>query len=255
VVILFAVVAIVARAIDRAGFFASVAVGYSVLLGGGWGWFAIVATFFVLGVGFTYFEYEYKKSIGSAQEKGGARNWPNILANGAVAAILALVQLSSGGTSLVAAFVGATSTAASDTVATEIGLLSRSRPRLITHLGREVPPGTSGGVSSLGFLGAIMASAVIGLLAFVLHLSRAGPLIIVVSVVSGVVGATADSILGATVQRKGVCIVCGAHTENLTHHEQPTKLVSGLAFMDNNAVNLMATVVGAAAGLVFALVL
>jgi len=76
IVIVFALVAIRAKALDRGGFLASVAVGYAVFLGGGWQWFLIIASFFILGVGFTWFKYEYKKSIGSAQEKGGARNWP-----------------------------------------------------------------------------------------------------------------------------------------------------------------------------------
>jgi uncharacterized protein (TIGR00297 family) len=254
VVILFAFVAIAARAIDKAGFLASVAVGYSILFGGGWGWFVIVASFFILGVGFTYYKYEYKKSIGSAQGKGGTRNWPNILANGAVAAVLGLAQLFSGGTTFVASFLGAMSTAASDTVATEVGLLSKSKPRLITQLGKSVVPGTSGGVSVLGFLGAIMASALIGGLAFVLNLSREGFLIVPISIISGFVGAVADSILGATVQRKGYCAVCGAQTENLLHHGEPTKVVSGLPFVDNNFVNLLATIVGAIAAFSISLV-
>ncbi len=255
VVILFALVAIGARAIGKAGFLASVAVGYSILLGGGWGWFVIVASFFILGVGFTYYKYEFKKSIGSAQEKGGTRNWPNILANGAVAAVLAGTQLFSGGTTFVASFIGAMSTAASDTVATEVGLLSKSKPRLITQLGKSVVPGTSGGVSALGFLGAILASSVIGGLAFLLNLSSEGLAIIPISIASGLVGAVADSILGATVQRKGYCAVCGTHTENLAHHGEPTKLVSGLPFLDNNVVNLLATIVGAAAAFSISLVL
>ncbi|MDA4118575.1 MAG: DUF92 domain-containing protein, partial [Thaumarchaeota archaeon] len=55
IVVAFAVVAIRARAIDRRGFLASLLVGYPILLGGGWRWFVIVATFFVLGVAFTWY--------------------------------------------------------------------------------------------------------------------------------------------------------------------------------------------------------
>jgi hypothetical protein len=133
IVVAFALIAIGASAIDRRGFLASLLVGYPILLGGGWRWFVIVATFFVLGVAFTWYRYEYKKSIGSAQEKGGTRNWPNILANGGVAALLGLGEFLGGGLAFSVLYVGAVSAAASDTVATELGLLNRSPPRLITH--------------------------------------------------------------------------------------------------------------------------
>ena len=152
VVTAFALVAIGAKAIDRRGFLASLAVGYPIILGGGWRWFVIVATFFVLGVGFTWYRYEYKKSIGSAQEKGGTRNWPNILANGGVASLLGLGELLGGGLFFSVLYVGAVSAAASDTVATELGLLNKAPPRLITDLRKSVSPGTSGGVSPMGMV-------------------------------------------------------------------------------------------------------
>src|SRR6267143_2892234 len=159
IVVAFALVAIGARAIDKRAFLASLLVGYPILLGGGWKWFAIVATFFVLGVAFTWYRYEYKKSIGSAQEKGGTRNWPNILANGGVAALLGFAEFLGGGLLFSVLYVGAVSAAASDTVATELGLLNRSPPRLITDPRKVVSPGTSGGVSPMGFAGTLLASA------------------------------------------------------------------------------------------------
>ena len=118
IVVAFALTAIWSRSIDRRGFLASLLVGYPILLGGGWRWFVIVATFFVLGVAFTWYRYEYKKSIGSAQEKGGTRNWPNILANGGVAALLGLGELMGGGLVFSVLYVGAVSAAASYTLAT-----------------------------------------------------------------------------------------------------------------------------------------
>jgi len=141
VVIVFSLVAIEAGALDKGGFLASVVVGYAIFLGGGWRWFVVIASFFILGVGFTWFKYGYKKSIGSAQEKGGARNWPNILANGGLAAVFGVTELIFGGSVFAVAYVGAMSAAASDTVATELGLLSKSAPRLITKLGSRVSPG------------------------------------------------------------------------------------------------------------------
>jgi uncharacterized protein (TIGR00297 family) len=230
-------------------------VGYAIVIGGGWSWFILVATFFILGSGFTFYKYDYKMRLGSAQEKGGARNWPNILANGGVAAVFGIAAFFSGGVALAFPFLGAMTTAASDTVATEVGLASKSQPRLITRLGRTVAPGTSGGVSPLGFVGAVLAPAVIGVLAFLLHVSNRGLLIIPVAMVSGLVGSLADSVLGATIQRKGACAECGRESENSTHCDKPVRVVSGVSFVDNNIVNLLATLVGAATAFLLAVLL
>jgi uncharacterized protein (TIGR00297 family) len=247
IVVAFAVIAIWASAIDRRGFLASLAVGYPILLGGGWTWFVIVATFFVLGVGFTWYRYEYKKSIGSAQEKGGARNWPNILANGGVAALLGVGEFLGGGLVFSVLYVGAVSAAASDTVATELGLLNKAPPRMITHLNRVVSPGTSGGVSPMGFAGTLLASALIGVVAAILGVAHglSAPLVVAVSISGGLIGSLADSVAGATFQRKSHCVVCGKPSENLEHCGEPTRFSSGLTFVDNHMVNVLATLFGA----------
>lgn len=257
IVIVFALVAIGAKALDRGGFLASVAVGYAIFLGGGWTWFVIIASFFILGVGFTWYKYDYKKSLGGAQDKGGARSWPNILANGGIAAIFGLGELLFGGAVFGVLYVGAMSAAASDTVATELGLLNKSAPRLITRLGTVVVPGTSGGVTRLGFLGSLLASLAIGSIAAAVGMLRSlsPEAIVLVAVAGGLSGSVADSLIGATLQRKGFCVVCGKPTENLVHCGQPTKRESGVPFVDNNIVNLIATVVGAGASLVIAAVL
>lgn len=247
VVVAFALVAIGAKAIDRRGFLASVLVGYPILLAGGWQWFVIVATFFVLGVAFTWYRYEYKKSIGSAQEKGGTRNWPNILANGGVAALLGMGEFLGGGLLFATLYVGAVSAAASDTVATELGLLNKAPPRLITRPWRTVSPGTSGGVSPMGFVGILLASGLIGGVAATLGVASGlqAVYVVAVSIAGGMIGSVADSIAGATFQRKSYCVVCGKPSENLEHCGEPTQFSSGLRFVDNHWVNVIATVFGA----------
>jgi uncharacterized protein (TIGR00297 family) len=247
IVVAFALAAIFMKALDGRGFLASVAVGYSIILGGGIQWFVIVAVFFTLGISFTWYKYEYKKKIGGAQEKGGERNWPNILANGGAASLFAVGGHFSPGPAFAILFLGSISTAAADTAATELGLLSKALPRLITHPSMTVQPGTSGGVSLLGFGGAILASLVIGVMALFLGVVRSPLLVLLVCVAGGLGGAVFDSLLGATFQRKGYCRVCLKPTEALHHCGEPTQKTGGVSFIENNIVNLLATVVGGVA--------
>jgi len=255
IVAAFALLAISLRALDRRGFLASFAVGYSIIVGGGPAWFLVVAVFFTLGVSFTWYKYEYKKRIGGAQEKGGARSWPNILANGGVASIFAVVELVRGGSIFGLLFLGCLSTAAADTVATELGLLSRRAPRLIISPAQTVSPGTSGGVTVLGFFGAFLASSVIGFLSYATGVFPGGLLVIPVCLAGGVVGAVFDSVLGATVQRKGFCTVCLRKTETLHHCGEATSKTGGISFIENNVVNLLATLGGACGALAVAFAL
>lgn len=248
-VLAFALAAVLLRAIDGRGFLASAAVGFAVIFGGGFSWFLVVAVFFTVGVAFTWYKYEYKKKLGGAQEKGGARNWPNILANGGVASIFAVGEFVYPSEAFAALFLGSIATAAADTVATELGLLNERPPRLITRPSKEVPPGTSGGVSLLGFVGAALASAIIGLMALFLGILGPNLLVVVLSVVGGMVGAVVDSLLGATVQRKGFCRVCLRQTEALKHCGESTNTTGGLPFIENNIVNALATLAGGVASL------
>ncbi len=255
VVVAFALTAVLLRAIDARGFLASAAVGFAVMFGGGFGWFVIVAVFFALGVAFTLYKYGYKRKLGSAQGKGGARNWPHILANGGLASLAAVWNPFAPGTALAAVFLGAVSTSAADTVATELGLLSRSKPRLITRPSATVQPGTSGGVTPLGLVGAVFASLVIGLMADALGVLADSYLVVFLCVVGGTFGALADSVIGATVQRKGYCVICLKPTEALKHCGERTKPTKGAWYVENNIVNVLATVAGGAASLAMLLAL
>ncbi len=249
VVVAFALAAVLLNAIDGRGFLASAVVGFAVIFGGGFSWFVIVAVFFALGVAFTLYKYGYKRKLGSAQGKGGARNWPHILANGGLASLAAIWNLMAPSTALAALFLGAVSTSAADTVATELGLLSHSRPRLITRPSTTVQPGTSGGITPLGLVGAAFASLVIGLMAEALGVLADSDSVIALCLVGGTFGALVDSFIGAAVQRKGYCVICLKPTEALKHCGERTKATRGAWYVENNVVNVLSTVAGGAASL------
>jgi len=254
-VVSLSLTAILLRALDGRGFLASVAVGYAIISGGGLGWFIVVGVFFALGVGFTWYKYEYKKGIGAAEEKQGARNWPNILANGGAASLFSLGELFYQGPVFAALFLGSMAAVASDTVATEVGLLSKSTPRLLTRPNQPVAPGTSGGVTPLGLVGAFFASLVIGTIAALLGILPGVLLPLSIAIIGGVAGSVSDSLYGATIQRKGFCIICGKPVEKITHCGEATKRTRGSRFVENNMVNLMSSVSGSLASLLVLLVL
>jgi len=254
IVVASALAAVILNAIDGKGFLASTVVGFSIIYGGGLSWFVIVVVFVTLGVAFTLYKYGYKRMLGSAQEKGGARSWPNILANGGIATAIALLNFTRPTIDLSVLFLGAISTSAADTVATELGLLSHKKPRLITNLAKTVTPGTSGGVTLLGILGAVFASLIIGSMALFLGLMPTRLEVLPICVIGGVLGASFDSMLGATVQRRGYCVVCHKPTEALRHCGESTQVAGGVRYIENNVVNLLATVVGAAVSLAVFLV-
>jgi uncharacterized protein (TIGR00297 family) len=245
IVVFFALFAFIQKVIDGRGLLASMMVGFAVIYGGGITWFVIVAVFFILGVVFTLYKYGYKKKLGSAQGKRGERSWPNILANGGLASVFSVGEFLRQDPAFEALFLGAVAAAAADTVATELGLLNKTQPRLITRPSMAVSPGTSGGVSLCGYLGAFVASMAIGVMALVLRVMGTSPLVIAFCVTAGMGGATVDSVIGATVQRKGICKVCQKQTEELTHCGERTKMTGGIAFVENNFVNVIATLAGA----------
>ena len=142
-------------------------------------------------------------------------------------------------------FMGGVSAAAADTGATELGLLSKSPPRLLTHPARVVSPGTSGGVTFLGFAGALFFSLVLGAMAYLLGVVGSPAVALGACLAGGLSGAASDSLVGAAVQRKGYCPICMKPTEGLRHCGEKTVATSGTRFVENNFVNLLATATGA----------
>lgn len=101
---------------------------------------------------------------------------------------------------LFAVGLAALAEAAADTVSSEIGQVMGGRPRMITTL-REAEPGTDGAVSLAGTLAGIVAAAIVaGIGAIAL---RGSFPLFWISGVSGVFGLLFDSVLGATLERRG----------------------------------------------------
>lgn len=90
--------------------------------------------------------------------------------------------------------------AAADTVSSELGQVLNSRPRMITTL-RVMEPGTDGAISLGGTLAGTFAAALVAV-GGVLALRGDWPML-AASLLGGVFGLFFDSLLGATLERRG----------------------------------------------------
>ncbi|MGZ3440940.1 MAG: DUF92 domain-containing protein, partial [Polyangia bacterium] len=228
------------------GALAATAVGAVIFIGGGGWWFGALGAFFVTSTLLGRVGAAWKERTKREFEKGDTRDAWQVLANGGVAAVAALLMLGAPDARWLYAFVGALAPANGDTWATELGILSRGEPRSIVT-GRRVPRGTSGAVSALG-LGATVAGALV--VGAVAAFAGGRPWRIVwVAVVAGTVGALVDSVAGATVQETFYCRGCARECESPRHHcGADAERRRGVIGFGNDLVNFTATLAGAIAG-------
>jgi uncharacterized membrane protein len=173
------------------------------------------------------------------QAKGARRDAWQVLANGGWAtASIALGQKQ--------AFVGALAAAAADTWATEIGMLAGRQPRSIVTL-LPVPTGTSSGVTPEGLLASLIGGVVVGVSWSIFGGGRRG---VLVAAVAGSCGSVVDSLIGATLQALYRCRACNQLTESRRHPACGglAESLRGYGWINNDAVNSMATLTGAVVG-------
>jgi uncharacterized protein (TIGR00297 family) len=243
---LIAVAGYRARALTRDGALAAVVVGTLVFGCGGLRWAAVMVAFFVLSSALSRLGAQRKRAAERLAEKSSQRDAMQVLANGGVAALLALLHQLSGSDLLFPAFLGTMAAAVADTWSTEIGGLSARPPRFILS-GKVVEPGASGGVTFLGLLAAALGGLAVGVIGGVWNADAAR--LIVLGLLAGLSGSVFDSLLGASIQRTYRCPTCGVRTERTVHDCGTVTLpVHGFAFVNNDTVNGLTTLFGAVAG-------
>ena len=181
----------------------------------------------------------------SSGRRHAARDARQVLANGGVAAAAAVGMALGGGRLAAAAMAGALAAAAADTWATEIGTRFGGPPRQLGW-GPSLRPGASGGVTVRGTAAGVAGAAGIALAATVVSLGAA----VWPVVLGGIAGLLADSALGGTLQALYRCPACGGLGDVARDAcGQQGALVRGWSWLDNDAVNLGATVCGATVAL------
>jgi len=242
-----------AGSLSTSGALAALLTGGLIFGMGGFAWAFLLLTFFISSSALSKLFKKQKASLAEKFSKGDRRDWGQVMANGALGALLAVLYFVLPQQAwLWVAFAGAMAAVNADTWSTELGVLSPIPPRMITS-GLTVERGTSGGITLAGTLAALAGAA---LISFVALISKPTPdwlLSLVLIILAGLVGALVDSLLGATVQAIFWCPTCQKETERHPTHTcgSQTHQVRGLSWVNNDIVNFICSLTGAivAAGL------
>jgi len=256
---LLAAVSVRGRSLTVSGGVGAIIIGTAIYGYAGWTGYVVLLAFFFSSSILTKVRFSTKAAKGVSELKAGARTiWQTIGQGGVAALFTGIAILYPANPALVAAgFVGSLAEANADTWAVELGVLSKRNPRIITKYSKEVPPGTSGGISPLGELSAVAGSLFVAFVAAVLGVLGSAPLLLfAATVIAAVVGEHVDSVLGATVQAVYYCPQCQKETERKLHRcGSHTKHIRGFEIMTNEAVNFLSTAIAAVLALVLYMVL
>ena len=178
--------------VAASGAVAGALAGFLVVVFGGWGSYAVLWAFFLVGTAATKWGYRRKAEAKMAQADRGRRGAAHVVANVGVPALLLVIGARP------VAFVAAFAAALADTLGTEIGGLYGRRPFSVLRW-KRLPVGTAGAVSAAGIAAGVVGAAFIGSVGVVAKLLPASGIAVVAA--AGLVGSLAESVahdLGST---------------------------------------------------------
>lgn len=257
---LIAAAAYRSRSLSTSGAWSAVVMGTGFATLGEPVWFACLIAFFASSTVWSKWKRKHRaKAAAEAKyEKTGRRDAGQVWANGGIGLLLCAAYAAFPHAGWLYAYIGVMAAVNADTWATELGALSRTAPRSITS-GKRVAPGTSGAITLLGSMAALAGAAFIGVVAAALlalpqqtyaavdALGGAAALV-AAAAAAGLAGCFADSLLGATVQAMYRCRVCGSELERAAHCGVAAERVRGFAFMNNDRVNLLSSLLAGVLG-------
>lgn len=205
-ILFFMVISILTGRIDLKGGLSGMLIALLLYAGGGYFALAALLLFFALGSAASYWGYHRKARLGLAEANRGRRSAVNAWANAGAAAFAGLGAALSP-TALPEAvpffrwmLFGSLAAALADTLASEVGNLAGSRYFDVLS-GKPAPRGLDGVISAEGTAAALAGAVLMGLL-FALYAQT--PLAVVWIAAAGLAGCFADSLFGATLQRRGL---------------------------------------------------
>ena len=246
---LLAIFAYIKKSLNLSGCFAAYVLGTVVLWTLRFEGFLLLALFFVgsnvIGKISKKIRTANKASIGiiEVEKKGSRRDAMQVMANGLMAVIAALLWIVSAKYEALIMFGASVAEATAATFAGEIGRLSKKEPVSILTF-KPVEPGLSGGVTLLGTISAFLASAMIAICWYLWFEGVSLASMFLVCLL-GFTGAVIDSYLGAWAQAIYKDPKTGKLTEHDSKNGQPLELVRGVRWLDNDMVNLISNVFSA----------
>ncbi|KAH3676436.1 hypothetical protein WICMUC_002067 [Wickerhamomyces mucosus] len=186
----------------------------------------------------------------SPSSSSSQRTHIQVLANSIVASILVISSIFTFDDKILSLFkagiIAQYATVISDTWSSELGILSKSSPILITTF-NPVPPGTNGGVSKVGLIAGILGSSLISLIASLTFNDNKFWNFVFFTII-GTIGTLIDSLLGSIFQSSIVDKQSGLILEasgggkiifDLKKHGNDYRKVSGDDILSNNEVNVI----------------
>lgn len=234
-------------ALSASGAAAASLVGGIIFGLGGFPWAVLLLVFFISSSMLSRAFSRRKAGLSEKFAKSSRRDYGQVLANGGLGALLALVfWYFPDQPVLWIAFSGSMAAVTADTWGTELGVLSPSPPRLISNW-RAVDRGTSGAVTLMGYIASLAGAALIGLAAAFFTPHQPWLTLYLIVGAGGIIGATVDSLLGATIQGIYYCTQCDKETESHPFHRcgTETRRIRGWRWLNNDLVNLVCSCVGA----------
>ncbi len=251
--LLLALFSIKVKFLNNSGATATFLLGTNIFGVGGLIWTVPLLTFYLLSSVLSKLGRKRKAKFDLVFEKGSQRDAGQVYANGGVAWIMMVIYSLTGDPYIFFSYLGTLAAVQADTWATEIGTMwPNPKARLITSF-REVPVGTSGGVSipgtSASFVGSlfICASAALMNVAWINRVGIVQSLLVIG--IAGLISSLVDSFFGATVQAQYYDPIRQKVTER-THSTAPdgskvkNELIKGYHFVNNDLVNTLCAISG-----------
>lgn len=240
--ILIAYFAYRVHSLNKSGAIAATFMGTIIFGIGGWDWAVLLLTFFITSSALSRAFKKRKQGLDEKFSKGYERDASQVFGNGSIATTFAALHFfypSELWTWL--GFAAALAAVNADTWGTELGVLNPHPPHMITDLRKVVEKGTSGGISLIGTLAILAGSALIGILAVILHPTPDSVSTGMIVTLAGLAGALFDSLLGATVQAMYYCPTDKKETEKYPLHTCGTSTVHirGWKWLNNDLVNFL----------------
>lgn len=163
------------------------------------------------------------------------RNFLQVLLNGGIATVLLILFKILNKDYLFILACVSLAEAFADSLASDVGTLSKRQPYDIFRR-KAVTPDVSGGVSFLGTFSALFGAIV---LAFLSLVQRVDWIAFAFISVFGFVGTFIDSFFGSTAQALYHCEICGKESDKSIHCGEKATLIKGAPFVTNNLVNLL----------------